>query len=48
VAAMSRDPEEERFARQDRERYSGWSSAYTIIAILAILAIAFLVYQLKY
>jgi len=45
---MSRDPEEERFARQDRERYSGWSSAFTIIAILAILAIAFLVYQLKY
>jgi hypothetical protein len=45
---MSRDPEEERFARQDRERYSGWSSAFTILAILAVLAIAFLVYQLKY
>jgi len=45
---MSRDPEEERFARQDRERYSGWTSAFTIIAILAILAIAFVVYKLKY
>jgi hypothetical protein len=45
---MSRVREEERFARQDRERYSGWSSAFTIIAILAILAIVFLVYQLKY
>jgi hypothetical protein len=45
---MSRDPEEGRFARQDRERYSGWSSAFTIIAILGVLAIVFLVYQLKY
>jgi hypothetical protein len=45
---MARDPEEERFARQDRERYSGWTSAFTIIAILAILALVFLVYQLKY
>jgi hypothetical protein len=45
---MSRDREEERFARQDRERYSGWTSAFTIIAILAILAIAFVIYELKY
>jgi hypothetical protein len=45
---MSRDPEEERFARGDRERYSGWSSAFVIIAILVVLAIVFLVYQLKY
>jgi len=45
---MGRDPDEERFARQDRERYSGWSSAFTIIAILAVLAVAFLFYQLKY
>jgi len=45
---MSRDPEEDRFARQDRERYSGWSSAFNIIAILGVLAIVFLVYQLKY
>jgi len=45
---MSRDPEEERFARQDRERYSGWTSAFTIVAILAILAIALVIYQLKY
>jgi hypothetical protein len=45
---MSRDPDEERFARQDRERYSGWSSAFTIIVILAILAIVFVIYLLKY
>jgi hypothetical protein len=45
---MSRDPEEEQFARQDPDRYSGWSSAFAIIAILAVLAIAFLFYQLKY
>jgi hypothetical protein len=45
---MSRDPEEERFARGDSERYSGWSSAFVIIAILVVLAIVFLVYQLKY
>jgi hypothetical protein len=47
VATMSRDPEE-RFARQDRERYSGWSSAFTIIAIVVILAIVFVVYHLKH
>ncbi len=45
---MSRDPEEERFARQDRERYSGWSSVFTIITIVAILALVFVIYQLKY
>jgi hypothetical protein len=45
---MSRDPEEERFAREDSRRYSGWFSAITIVAILVVLAIVFLVYQLKY
>jgi competence protein ComGC len=44
---MSRDPEEERFARQNNRRYSGWSSAFTIVAMLIVLAIVFLVYQLK-
>jgi hypothetical protein len=41
-------PNEARFARQDQGRYSGWSSAIAIIAILIVLAIVFLVYQLKY
>jgi hypothetical protein len=45
---MSRDPEEERFARQDRERYSGWTSIFTIITILVVLAIVFVIYELKY
>jgi hypothetical protein len=44
---MSRDPEEERFARGDSRRYSGWSSAFVIVAILVVLAIVILVYQLK-
>jgi hypothetical protein len=44
---MSRDPEEERFASEHSRRYSGWSSAFVIVAILVILAIVFLVYQLK-
>jgi hypothetical protein len=44
---MSRDPEEERFARQDSERYSGWSSAFAIAAIVIVLGIVFLVYYLK-
>ena len=44
---MSRDPEEERFARQDYRRYSGWSSAITIVATVIVLAIVFLIYQLK-
>jgi anti-sigma-K factor RskA len=46
--AMSRDPEEERFARGDGRRYSGWSSAFVIVAILVVLAIVILVYQLKH
>jgi hypothetical protein len=41
-------PNEARFARQDQGRYSGWSSAIAIISILIVLAIVFLVYQLKY
>jgi hypothetical protein len=45
---MSRDPEEERFAREDSRKYSGWSSAITIVAILVVLAIVFLVYQLNH
>jgi hypothetical protein len=45
---MSQDPEEERFARQDSQPYSGWSSAITIIAILVTLAIAFVVYELTH
>jgi hypothetical protein len=45
---MSRDPEEERFAREDSRGYSGWSSAFAILAILVVLAIVFLVYELKY
>jgi hypothetical protein len=43
---MSRDPEE-RFARQDSHRYSGWSSAFAIAAIVIVLMIVFLVYYLK-
>jgi hypothetical protein len=42
---MSRDPEEERFARQDSGRYSGWAFAFTIAVI--VLCIAFLVYYLR-
>jgi hypothetical protein len=45
---MSRDPEEERFARGDSQRYSGWSSAFVIVAILVVLAIVILLYQLTY
>jgi len=44
---MSRDPEEERFARGDSQRYSGWSSAITIAVIVIVLGIVFLVYYLK-
>ena len=43
----SRDPEEERFARGDSQRYSGWSSAITIAVIVIVLGIVFLVYYLK-
>jgi hypothetical protein len=38
-------PEEERFARQDSGRYSGWASAFTIAVI--VLGIVLLVYYLK-
>jgi hypothetical protein len=44
---MSRDPEEERFARGDSQRYSSWSSAITISVIVIVLGIVFLVYYLK-
>ena len=43
---MSRDPEEERFARGNSQRYSG-SSAITIAVIVIVLGIVFLVYYLK-
>ena len=43
---MSRDPEEERFARGDSQRYSGWSSAITI-AVIVIVLVVFLVYYIK-
>jgi hypothetical protein len=36
---MSCDPEEERFARQDSGRYSGWASAFTIAVIVIVLCI---------
>ena len=38
---------EERFARGDSQRYSGWSSAITIAVIVIVLGIVFLVYYLK-
>jgi hypothetical protein len=44
---MSRDPEEERFARPNSRRYSGWASAFTIAVIVIVLCIVFLVYYLK-
>jgi hypothetical protein len=44
---MSRDPEEERFARQNSRRYSGWASAFAIAVIVIVLCIVFLVYYLK-
>ena len=44
---MSRDPEEERFARGDSQRYSGWSSAITIAVIVIVLGIVLLVYYPK-
>jgi hypothetical protein len=43
---MSDEPEEERFARQDSDRYSGWSSAF-VIAVTVIVLSALLVYYLK-
>ena len=39
---------EDRFGRQDDRKYSGWSSAFVIVAILVVLAIVFLAYELKY
>ncbi len=42
---MSRDPEEERFARQDSRRYSGY--AFTIAVIVIVLVFPFLVYYLR-
>jgi hypothetical protein len=44
---MGRDSEEERFARQDSQQYSGWSSAITIAVIVIVLGIVFLVYNLR-
>jgi hypothetical protein len=46
---MSGGPEgnsgEERFARQDSRRYSGWSSAFAIAAIVIVFGIVFIVYH---
>lgn len=39
---------EDRFARQDQQAYSGWTSAFTIAAIVIVLCIVVLVYYLKY
>jgi hypothetical protein len=39
---------EERFARQDSRRYSGWSNAITIAVIVIVLCMVILVYQLKH
>ena len=44
---MSRDPEEERFARREDDRYSAWSSAIAIVVIVIVLGVVFLVYYLK-
>jgi hypothetical protein len=47
---MSGGPEgnsgEERFARQDSRRYSGWSSAFAVAAIVIALGIVFIIYHL--
>ena len=47
---MSGEPEgnssEERFARQDSRRYSGWSSALAIAAIVIVLGIVLIVYHM--
>jgi len=45
------DPEdsiEDQFGRQDSRRYSGWTTAITIVVIVIVLGITILVYQLKY
>jgi len=36
---------EERFARQDSRRYSGWSSALAIAAIVIVLGIVLFIYH---
>lgn len=36
--------EEERFARQDQQAYSGWSSLITLAIIVVVLGIFFLMY----
>jgi hypothetical protein len=37
---------EDRFARQDSRRYSGWSSAFAVAAIVIVLGIVLLVYHM--
>jgi hypothetical protein len=39
---------EDRFAQQDQDRYTGWSSAFTIAVIVIVICIVVLVYYLKY
>jgi hypothetical protein len=36
---------EERFARQDGRRYSGWSSAVAVAAIVIVLGIVLIIYH---
>jgi len=36
--------EEERFARQDQQAYSGWSSLITIVIIAIVIGIFFLMF----
>ena len=40
--------DEDRFGRQDRRAYSGWSTAVTIAAIVIVLFIVYLVYSLRH
>jgi len=42
---MSRDPEEERFARQNSRGYSGWASAFTIAVIVIVREAIFLFWR---
>jgi hypothetical protein len=44
----SKSTNEDRFARQDQQGYSGWSSAFTLAVIVGALTIVVLVYYLKY
>jgi hypothetical protein len=39
---------EDRFGRQDQRAHSGWSSAFTVAAIVVVLCIVVLVYYLKH